>query len=517
MTTDPVKFVTFAKSDNSGISNTEAKFRITTKADRTAETDETFQVELSFPADANATAGTKTTATGIIVSDDAPVLNIVNTNTDGEVDEGDDATFEVTLAGQITGNVTVQWDTANGTATKLHDYTTGTGILTLNADDKSKPVTVSTLTDSFDEVDQENFAVRLSSQNPTSVGYLNQQAMVNVNDIDSPPELSFGTLPTINEGNASTSTVQIPVRLNNRSNRVVTVDFAIGVVGDTAALTHDYTVITSPAKLTFDAQDSEEFIEISIVGDIYFEDNETLTVKLSDATNASIANTASTGVSLTINNDDDPPVISINNVHITEGVETGGSFTITQRPGSGKTVSITLTLADITASMGTSDDYEITLTGISGNTGELEFTKSDTPLALVTKNIPFTIRNDNEAEGTETFTMTLSNPNPTGNATINPNNKVGTATIYDNDSTPELTIAADRAEIDESMDAGFTITANVIPASGFTYQYEVSQEGDFLASTVNTTDPQTDSPTFTGSRARYTAPLNIEIESDSKR
>ena len=406
VTSDAKGLVTFNPSNNSGTSNTEAKFRITTKADTTPEADETFEVALSFPTDANATAGSKTTATGIIVSDDDPVLNIVNTNTDGEVEEGGAATFEVTLAGATTGDVTVQWDTANGSAVKGDDFTAGTGILTLNSNNKSKPITVVTLNDAFDEVDQENFVVRLSSQNPTSVGYLNQQASVNVNDNDVQPELSFGTLPTITESNSS-QTVRIPVSLNNPSNRVVTVDFAVS--GISATLTNDYTVITTPTRLTFNAQDQEEFIEVRIVGDIYFEDNETFSIALSNATNASIATTASNGKTIAINNDDSAPVISISNVYVTEGVDSTGEFVVTQTPGSGKTVSVTLTVADITASMGASDDYEITLTGFSGNSTVLEFTKSDTPSAFVSKQIPFTIRNDTSPEITETFTISLSN------------------------------------------------------------------------------------------------------------
>ena len=85
----------------------------------------------------------------------------------------------------------MQWDTANGSAVKDEDYTTGTGLLTLNSNNKSRPITVNTLPDVFDEADQEDFLVRLSSQNPTSVGYLNQRASVHINDNDTQPELSF--------------------------------------------------------------------------------------------------------------------------------------------------------------------------------------------------------------------------------------------------------------------------------------------------------------------------------------
>ena len=40
--------------------------------------------------------------------------------------------------------------------------------------------------------------------------------------------------------------------------------------------------------------------------------------------------------SITITDNDDPPVFSIENVSVTEGVDTGGMFVITQTPASGK-------------------------------------------------------------------------------------------------------------------------------------------------------------------------------------
>ena len=65
---------------------------------------------LSFPPDANATAGAKIKATGIIISDDGPMLNIVNTNTNGALAEGGNATFEVTLAAPPTDDSDSQLD-----------------------------------------------------------------------------------------------------------------------------------------------------------------------------------------------------------------------------------------------------------------------------------------------------------------------------------------------------------------------------------------------------------------------
>ena len=106
-----------------------------------------------------------------------------------------------------------------------------------------------------------------------------------------------------------------------------------------------------------------------------------------------------------------------------------------------KTVSVDVTIADGTATAGMNEDYEIS--GSGGNTRTIEFTNVDTPAASVTQNITFTIQDDNLDEADETFTATLSNLNPSTNASINNSKKVGTATIIDasDDLPPTLTIS----------------------------------------------------------------------------
>ena len=148
--------------------------------------------------------------------------------------------------------------------------------------------------------------------------------------------LNFGMLPSIVEGNSSTSTVRIPVRLNQSLSSQATVDFA--VTAGTATLTNDYTVITSPNTLTFAANDVVEYIDIGIVGDIYYENAETFTVALSNASSGvTIATAASTGVTVTIPNDDSPPVFTISEtVSISEGAvapNNTANFVVTQTQG----------------------------------------------------------------------------------------------------------------------------------------------------------------------------------------
>ena len=476
--------ITIPASNNS-TSNLKGHFAITTKADDVAEIDETFNVELSLPVDANAVAGDKMIATGLIVSDDDPILNIVNTNPNGAVAEGGDATFEVTLAGQSPGIVTVLWSTADGSATKGEDYTAKSGTLVFTGNENKVLISVPTINDDFDERDQENFVIRLSGQNPPSIVYLNHEASVKINDNDAEPELSIGTVASITEGDSLSKTIRIPVMLNRESTREVTVDFA--VTAGTAVLTYDYSVITSPARLTFLAQDQLEYIEIGIVGDIFYENNETFDVALSNAFNATIASAAATGVSLTINDNDLAPVFKISKTAtINEGVAAGANsakFVVTQTPGSGKAVSVDYTFDDVDAKEGAGKDYLASIVNATpaddGKTGRLTFPASDNPADSVAMNIVFSVVPDNLDEFDETFIVTLSNPTPSTDASIDSNNRnhIGTGTIIDDDDMPELTILD--AEAQEGSEVVFTPTLSVESGRDVVVTYSTAPGGDF--------------------------------------
>ena len=75
-----------------------------------------------------------------------------------------------------------------------------------------------------------------------------------------------------------------------------------------------------------------------------------------------------------------------------------------------------------------------------------------------------TVADDSLSEGTEDFTLTLSNPS---NASIDV--ATATATITDNESTPTLTIADARAT--EGSAVEFTVTLDPASSSDVTVEY----------------------------------------------
>jgi len=132
------------------------------------ESDETFTVHLSNPA--NATIATATGTGTIQNNDGTPIVSI----DDVALPEGDtgvtNAVFTVTLPNPSSQNVTVDFSTADGTASAGSDYTASSGTLTFNPDETAKTITVLVTTDTDIEPD-ETFTVNLS--NPTNATIAN--------------------------------------------------------------------------------------------------------------------------------------------------------------------------------------------------------------------------------------------------------------------------------------------------------------------------------------------------------
>ena len=388
---------------------------VKTTQDMIDELDENFSITLEDPADTSlVTLGTPNTATGTILNDGMPTLSI-ESKTVGE-DVGM-VTLKVKLASPRSSAISVLWKTINGTALAGSDFTSKSGTLEFDGTntDKEKEIVIAILDDSNDE-DNQAFTVQL--ENVTGVTRLNNGiGTITITDDDAEPMINIATVTDQIEDDGAVSPntpadtlYNIDVTLNDgtaakASDKTVSIGFT--VTPGTAVLTHDYELINSSNTLTFDPGITMQQIMLRIKADNMDEDDENFSVRLTTVTNAQFATSADSAQSITITDNDDPSVFSIENVTVTEGVDTGGMFVITQTPASGKTVSVDVAIADGTATAGMKEDYEIS--GPGGNTRTLEFEKVDTPADSVTQNIAFTIRDDNLDEADETFTATLSN------------------------------------------------------------------------------------------------------------
>ncbi|MBB4597821.1 putative Ig domain-containing protein [Xanthomonas arboricola] len=262
-------------------------------ADSTIEPDETVVLTLASGTGYN--VGSPNSATGTILNDDQPTLSI----NDVSVNEGNagttNATFTVSLSQPAgTGGVSFDIATADGTATAGVDYVASslTG-QTIPAGSSSATFTVLVNGDTLSEPN-ETFFVNVSNVTGASVGDGQGQGTI-VND-DALPALSIDDV-SVNEGNSGTTTATFTVSLSAASGQTVSVNYI--TADGTATAGSDYAARSG--TLTFAPGVTTQGVAITVNGDTAVEPNETFSVGLSGASNASIARATGTG---TIVNDD---------------------------------------------------------------------------------------------------------------------------------------------------------------------------------------------------------------------
>jgi Calx-beta domain/RTX calcium-binding nonapeptide repeat (4 copies) len=99
------------------------------------------------------------------------------------------------------------------------------------------------------------------------------------------------------EGNSGTTTLNFTVTLSKASTQTVSVSYA--TADGTATASADYQ--SASGKLTFAPGQKSKTVDVAVVGETAYEQDETFTVTLSNPVNATIADGAATG---TIQNDD---------------------------------------------------------------------------------------------------------------------------------------------------------------------------------------------------------------------
>jgi uncharacterized repeat protein (TIGR01451 family) len=326
------------------------------------------------------------------------------------------ATFTVTLSASATSNVTVDFATADGTATAGSDYQSNNGTLTFAPGVTTQTITVAVNGDTLDEVN-ETFFVNLS--NATNALILDPQGQGTITDDDAAPTISINDV-SVAEGDSGTTSATFSVTLSAASGQQITVAYATADGSATAGSDYQATSGT----LTFSPGQTTQTINVPVNGDTTFEPNETFVVNLTAPTNATILDNQGQG---TITNDDAaPPIpaITIDDVIVAEG-DSGTkivTFTVSLSMTPTETITVDYATANGTATAGS--DYQST-------GGTLTFNPSET-----SKTISVTINGDTLVEPDETFFVNLSNASP--NSLLTDNQGQGTIT---NDDTANLVIS----------------------------------------------------------------------------
>ena len=220
------------------------------------------------------------------------------------------ATLSVSPAPTAALTVQVALDAATSTATSSSDFSfTTPATVTFAAGQTSQTVTLTVNGDTQPEADE---TVVLTLQAPgtgSSIGGPSTHTLTILNDDGPAPTVAFATATgSIAEGNSGTSTYTTTATLNNPGSLTfpLTVPVAVVATGTTATSPADYTLATS--TLTFaSATALSQSINVTVVGDLLPEANETVVLRLGTPSNASVIVGTPTTHTLTILNDDTAP------------------------------------------------------------------------------------------------------------------------------------------------------------------------------------------------------------------
>ena len=272
--------------------STSATFVVAVTGDYLAEPTETFAVNLSAPVNAIIGDGQ---GVGTIL-DNEPRASI----NDATVTEGNtgsvNATFTVTLSGTSDADVTVHYDTANGSATAGSDFPAASGNVTIPAGQTSRSFTIAVTGDRLAEP-TEIFTVNLSA--PVNGGITDGQGICTI--LDNEPRISIGDV-TKKEGNGNgNKTVQFTftVTLSAAYDQAVTMSYR---TVDGTATTGDNDYIAKTSTLTFAPGETSKTITIEVKSDNRSEADEVFYVDLFGNSGNSLF-TRSRGVGTILNDD----------------------------------------------------------------------------------------------------------------------------------------------------------------------------------------------------------------------
>ncbi|OWY25739.1 hypothetical protein C7N43_31380, partial [Sphingobacteriales bacterium UPWRP_1] len=316
------------------------------------------------------------------------------------------ATLQICASATSTLPITVTYNTSNGTALSVVDYTSTTGTALIPAGQTCVNITIP-ITDDFVSEPTETFNVNLTSPNNATIA--DPLGIVTILDNDNPtPSLTINDV-TVNE-DAGTATLQICASAAATS--TITVQYT--TANATALAGSDYT--TTSATATIPVGQTCVNVTFPIIDDNVLEPTETFNVNLANPNNATIADPQ--GVVTILDNDTTPPALTINDITVNESAGTA-TLQICASYAPGSPVTVQYTTANATALAGL--DYTATSA------------TATIPAGQTCVNVSFPIINDTNPEPTETFNVNLTNPT---NATIA--DPQGVVTILDNDTPPCL-------------------------------------------------------------------------------
>ncbi|MBV9924143.1 MAG: DUF4214 domain-containing protein [Acidobacteria bacterium] len=468
---------------NFAVGETTKTVTVNVNGDTTPEPHETFFVNLSNATNADIADGQ---GQGTINNDDT-ALSINDVSATEAVAAAGGLTFTVSLSQPTVNNISVNYATADGTATAGSDYTATSGTLQILAGATSGTITVQVSDDNLFEAN-ETFFVNLSSPTNATISDAQGQGTI-ANDEAASTFLFSSSTYSVGEGGGNAT---VTVTRTGSTAGGVSVGYATS--DGTAAAGSDYTA--AGGTLNFASGETSKTFNVNVTDDTLFEGNETVNLALSSPSGGTLGtpNTAT----LTINDNDTQPTLQFSSDAYTAN-EGGGTatITVTRTGGSNAGVTVNYATSNGTATAGASGDYLAT-------SGTLTFAANETE-----KSFNVVVNDDALNEPSETVNLTLSSPG--GGAALGAQT-TATLTITDNDAAP--TVSINDVTVDEgntgTTNATFNVTLSAASGKTVTVNYATAdgtaaQPGDYAAA----------SGTVTFNPGETSKPVNVAVVGDT--
>jgi subtilisin-like proprotein convertase family protein len=339
--------------------DTSATIQIDTQDDQKNSGPETFYLNLVSADNANIA---RTQAVGTILSSSSSLGVSIG---DTSVQEGDvagqyQATFTVYLHGPSKNTVTVDYATADGTATIANgDYNAASGTITFAPGETQKTFTVTVNGNTINQANR-TFFVNLSNPTNASIDTGYATGTATIIDDDNVPVATVGDTSVEGVATGSTTTASFPVFLSFNSFKTVTVDYA--TADGTAMQPGDYTQVTT-TTLTFNPGVTMQDVNVTVNGNSNPIGNRSFTVSLSNPSNATLDGNAGTGL---IVNEANLPNVSIGDSIIKRSA--GGTstmdFTVLLSQPAASDVTFNYSTVDGTA-LAANNDYVPVVNGLA--------------------------------------------------------------------------------------------------------------------------------------------------------
>ena len=328
----------------------------------------------------------------------------------GKEGDDDEIDFTVTLDEAASGTVTVDYTTSDGTADAGDDYTAKSGTLSFSAGTTSKTLSVG-IEDDIENESDETFTVTLSNPSGADLRTATATGTIQNRKVE-PLTARFEGMPSEHDGSEFTFELHFSENVKTgfakMRDRAFTLDEADIVTAkrknpQSADKNKSWTITVKP--------DGNDRISITLPAAASCTDNKSICThddrKLSHSTSATV---------------DGPVGISVGDVEGAEGADAVLVFAVSLTRAAGSALTVDYATSDGTATAGsdyTSASGTLTI-GAGSSSGSIEVSVID----------------DEHNEGSETFTLTLSNPS-SGNLT----DSSATGTITNHDALPAALVA----------------------------------------------------------------------------